>query len=146
MLRFFIGSARTRVATHGYVGLHARYSQACVCLARSIWAESSAMLQHTLLSRMELSGWQAATDGYIYTSRGFSISRFVECRRRKNKKNGAQLLTTGIVQITPGRICICQKLARPQLRAADGNCSDARLNRMLLLLAHPIRDWLRRSS
>lgn len=33
--------------------------------------------------RIKVLGVQAATDSYIYTFRGFSISRFVECTRSR---------------------------------------------------------------
>lgn len=60
--------------------------------------------------RIKVLGVQAATDSYIYTFRGFSISRFVECTRPgltppRGTANNVR------------RICICQKLRRRSVRA-----------------------------
>lgn len=53
---------------------------------------------------------QAATDSYIYTFRGFSISRFVECTR-------SGLTPPRGTANNVRRICICQKLRRRSVRA-----------------------------
>lgn len=68
------------------------------------------------LERIKVLGVQAATDSYIYTFRGFSISRFVECTRRcrgLTPRGTARRSTANNV----GRICICQKLRRRLVRA-----------------------------
>lgn len=64
--------------------------------------------------RIKVLGVQAATDSYIYTFRGFSISRFVECTRLGlTPRRCARHSTANNV----GKICICQKLRRRLVRA-----------------------------
>lgn len=50
--------------------------------------------------RIKVLGVQAATDSYIYTFRGFSISRFVECTRLGLTRRGAA--RRAALQITSG--------------------------------------------
>jgi len=101
-------------------------------------------------------GVQAATDSYIYTFRGFSISRFVERTRpglASRRRGALQITSGGFVSVRScGGVRVCARAAKPgfenrrlarRARRANSADSDAGLRSRMEHVTYPRRQIFR---